>query len=77
MIVTLLSENIDFLQTIYEVIVNGKTIVNTPNDKPTTFKNVKVWAAQGKFYPAANARIRKLEYEAQAFKVNKLDSLNA
>ena len=48
----------------YEFIVNGRSVVKTQNTKPTLYKNVKVWAAQGKFYPAANARIRKLEYEA-------------
>ena len=52
-----------YLQVFYEFIVNGKTIVKTQNTKPTVYKNVKVWASQGKYYPVTNARIKNFEYE--------------
>ena len=38
-------------------------IVKPKSTKPTNYENVKVWAAQGKSYPAANARIKDFEYE--------------
>ena len=47
----------------YEVIVDGKSAVKTTNTKPTIYENVKVWAAQGKYYPVSDARIKDLEYE--------------
>ena len=45
------------------MIVDGKSAVKTANTKPTLYENVKVWAAQGKYYPASDARIKHLEYE--------------
>ena len=45
------------------MIVDGKSAVKTANTKPTLYENVKVWAAQGKYYPASDARIKDLEYE--------------
>ena len=42
--------------------MDGKS-VKVPNALPTAYKNVKVWAAQGKYYPASDARIKHLEYE--------------
>ena len=50
------------IEAIYEVIVDGKS-VKVPNALPTAYKNVKVWAAQGKYYPVSDARIRDFEYE--------------
>ena len=44
------------------MIVDGKS-VKVPNALPTAYKNVKVWAAQGKYYSASDARIRDFEYE--------------
>ena len=45
------------------MIVDGKSAVKTANTKPTLYENVKVWAAQGKYYPASDARIKEFEYE--------------
>ena len=44
------------------MIIDGKSekIVNT---KPTSYKNVKVWAAQGKYYPTANVNVKNLLFE--------------
>ena len=53
-----------YLQAIYEFIVDGKSVVKTQNTKPTLYKNVKVWVAQGKYYPVANARIKDFKYES-------------
>ena len=49
----------------FEVIVDGESVIKTPNTKPTLFKNVKVWASQGIHYPVANALIRDLEHKIQ------------
>ena len=51
-----------YLKVIYEFLVNGKSVVKTVNMKPTIYKNVKVWAAQGKYYPVTAAKIKDLEY---------------
>ena len=51
-----------YLKAIYEFLVNGKSVVKTVNTKPTIYKNVKIWAAQGKYYPVTNAKIKDLEY---------------
>ena len=51
------------MQAIFEVIVDGKSLAKTENTKPTLYENVKVWAAQGKYYPASKARIKELEFE--------------
>ena len=45
------------------MIIDGKSILRTFNTRPTNYENVKVWAAQGKYYPVANARIKDFEYE--------------
>ena len=45
------------------MIVDGKSVAKTPNTKPNVYKNVKVWAAQGKYYPASDARIKDFKYE--------------
>ena len=50
----------------YEFIVGGKSVVKTQNTKPTLFKNVKVWVAQGKHHPVANARIKDFKYESKS-----------
>ena len=46
------------------MVINGKSekIVNT---NPTSYENVKVWAAPSteKYYPTAKARIRNLVFE--------------
>ena len=44
--------------------MDGKS-VKAPNANPTAYKNVKVWTAQGKQYPASDARIRAFEYEGK------------
>ena len=43
------------------MIIDGKSekIVNT---RPTSYKNVKVWAA-GKHYPTANVNVRNLLFQ--------------
>ena len=47
----------------YQVLVNGNTIIKIQNTKPIKYQNVKIWAARGNSYPAAtNARIKDLEY---------------
>ena len=43
--------------------MDGKSVAKTPNAKPKVYKNVKVWAAQGKYYPASDARIKDFKYE--------------
>ena len=50
----------------YEFIVDGKSVVKTQNTKPTLYKNVKVWVAQGKYYPVANARVKDFKYESKS-----------
>jgi len=51
----------DFGKVMYEVIVDGNSVTKTENTKPTKYKNVKVWAARGDYYPAASsARIKNL-----------------
>ena len=52
-----------YLQVFYEFLVNGKSVIKAENTKPTLYKNVKVWVAQGIYYPVTNARIKDLEYE--------------
>ena len=47
----------------FEVIVGGESVVKNHNTKPTLYENVKVWALLGKYYPASNAKIKKLEYK--------------
>ena len=45
----------------YEVIVDGNSVVPpTTNSQPKKYENVKVLAS-GKRYPAANAKIRNLK----------------
>ena len=43
--------------------MDGKSVAKTPNAKPNVYKNVKVWAAQGKYHPASDARIKHFKYE--------------
>ena len=52
-----------YFQTIYEVIVDGKIGKRVVNTNPLSYKNVKVWAATGKVYPIANARIQNLLFK--------------
>ena len=52
-----------YFQWFFEVIIDGKSVWKTINSKPTHYENVKVWAAQGQFYPVSNARIKNLVYE--------------
>ncbi len=40
--------------------------MKTQNTKPTLYENVKVWVAQGKHYPVANARIKDFKYEPKS-----------
>ena len=42
--------------------MDGKS-VKVPNALPTAYNNVKVSAAQGKYYPVSDARIRDFEYK--------------
>ena len=49
-------------QAIYEIIMDGKSVEKTKNENPSAYNNVKVWAAQGKYYPVALARIRDFKY---------------
>ena len=42
--------------------MDEKTILKTKNTKPSVYDNVKVWAAQGKHYPATVARIKDFKY---------------
>ena len=46
------------------MIVDGKSLANIENTKPTLYDNVEVWAAQGKYYPVSKARIKELQYES-------------
>ena len=43
--------------------MDGKSVAKTVNAKPTTYENVKVWAAQGKYYPASDAHIKEFNYQ--------------
>ena len=43
--------------------MDGKSAAKTTNTKPTLYENVKVWVAQGKYYPASDARIKDFKYE--------------
>ena len=45
------------------MIVDGKSEVKTKNTNPALYENVKVWTAQGKYYPVSKARIKDLKYE--------------
>ena len=54
------------LQAIIELIVDGKSEVKTKNTNPTLYENVKVWTAQGKYYPVSKARIKDLNYEQKS-----------
>ena len=49
-----------------EWIVDGERVAKTHNTKPTLYKNVKVWALLGKYNPASNAKIKKIEYEQKS-----------
>merc|ERR1712227_1187510 len=53
-------------KTIFEMIIDGKSekIVNT---KPTSYQNVKVWAAQGKYYPTANVNVQNLLFDQRDY----------
>ena len=56
------------------MIVDEKSVTKTTNANPTAYKNVKVWVAQGKEYPASDARIRAFEYEEKGkYEASKLD----
>ena len=48
------------------MIVDGKSEVKTKNTKPTLYENVKVWTAQGKYYPVSKARLKELKYEKKS-----------
>ena len=48
------------------MLVDEKSVAKTPNTNPMIYENVKVWAAQGKHFPATNARIKELEYEQKS-----------
>ena len=48
------------------MLVDEKSVTKTPNTNPMIYENVKVWAAQGKHFPATNARIKELEYEQKS-----------
>ena len=50
----------------FEIIVDGKSVGKSHNTKPTNYKNVKVWVAQGKYHPVANARIKDFKYESKS-----------
>ena len=49
-------------QAIYEIIMDGKSVEKTKNENPSAYNNVKVWAAQGKYFPVALARIKNFKY---------------
>ena len=44
----------------FEVIKDGVSQFKTENTKPTRFENVTIFTG-GKFYPAANAKIKNLK----------------
>ena len=47
----------------YEVLVNGNRVVKTQNTHPTTYRNVRVWSAQGAYWPvAAYAKMKNLYF---------------
>ena len=52
----------------FQILVNGNTIIKIQNTRPVKYQNVKVWAARGTPFPAAvNARIKDLEYGSKYF----------
>ena len=46
--------------------MDGKSVIQTHNNNPKLYENVKVWAAQGKYFPISNARIKEFEYEQKS-----------
>ena len=43
-----------------------KGVLRDYNEKPKQYKNVKVWAAQGKHLPVTNAKIKNFKYEQKS-----------
>ena len=45
--------------------MDGKS-VKVPNALPTAYNNVKVWAAQGNYYPVSNALFKGFVFEPKS-----------
>ena len=43
-----------------------KSVLRDYNEKPKQYKNVKVWAAEGKHHPVTNAIIKNFKYEQKS-----------
>ena len=58
-----------------------KGVLRDYNEKPKQYKNVKVWAAEGKHHPVTNAIIKNFKYEqkssSRANNIPKKDNLVA
>ena len=52
--------------------VDGGSLAKNHNPNPMQYENVKVWAAQGKHFPASDALIKDFEYEQKS----KYEALN-